>query len=190
LDALRPYLARILQRLDLNPIGETLRVEFGISHREGEVLALVARGKTNKQIGATLFLSANTVRKHLEHLYAKLGVTTRTHAALRAIEACFPATAEDQRVQRTLLRPHGRTQDPSLDAYGLTGQEALTLALLATGKSNAEIACELAISPQTVKKHLDRIYAKLRVRRRTDAAIRAVRLNLPRPGRNRPQQMM
>jgi DNA-binding CsgD family transcriptional regulator len=72
----------------------------------------------------------------------------------------------------------------------LTGQEALTLALLATGKSNAEIACELAISPQTVKKHLDRIYAKLRVRRRTDAAIRAVRLNLPRPGRNRPQQMM
>src|SRR5262249_40492376 len=190
LEALRPYLLRTLQRLDANSIGETLRVEFGISRREAEVLALVARGRTNSQIAVTLFLSAGTVRKHLEHLYAKLDVTTRTQAAMRAIETCLPATAEDQQLQSTLLHPHGKMQDPSLDAYGLTGQEALILASLATGKSNADIASELAISPQTVKKHLDHIYTKLQVRRRTDAAIRALRLALPPPSSNRPQQMV
>jgi DNA-binding NarL/FixJ family response regulator len=167
-----------------------LRVEFGISRREAEVLALVARGQTNTQIAATLFLSASTVRKHLEHIYAKLGVTTRTLAAMRAIETCLPATAEDQQLQSTLLHADGKTQDPFLDAYGLTGQEALILALLATGKSNADIASELAISPQTVKKHLDHIYTKLQVRRRTDAAVRALRLALPRPSSNKPQQMV
>jgi DNA-binding NarL/FixJ family response regulator len=181
LDALRPYLVRCLQRLDANPIGETLRAEFGISRREADVLALVARGKTNTQIAATLFLSANTVRKHLENLYAKLGVTTRTQAAMLAIETCVPATADDQVLQSALLHPHGKTQEPSLDAYGLTGQEALILALLATGKSNVGIAAELAISPLTVRKHVEHIYSKLRVSRRTDAAIRALRLDLPLP---------
>jgi DNA-binding NarL/FixJ family response regulator len=190
LDSLRPYLVRSLQRLDLEPIGETLRVEFGVSRREAEVLALVARGKTNAQIAATLFLSAGTVRKHLEHIYAKLGVTTRTQAAMRAIEVCVPVTAEDQRLQRTLLHPYAKTQDPSHDGYGLTGQESLILALLATGKNNSEIASELAISPETVKKHLDHIYTKLQVRRRTDAALRAFRLDLPRPAPNKSQRVV
>ena len=84
LDALRPYLVRCLQRLDANPIGETLRAEFGISRREADVLALVARGKTNTQIAATLFLSANTVRKHLENIYDRLDVSNRTAAVMRA----------------------------------------------------------------------------------------------------------
>jgi DNA-binding NarL/FixJ family response regulator len=179
LDAVRPYLARTLQRVDANPIAESLRVEFGISRREAELLALVARGQTNRQIAATLFLAPGTVRKHLEHLYAKLGVTTRTQAATRALETCIPATAEDLRLRRTLLHPDGITQDPSFNAYGLTSQEALILESLATGKGNAEIASELAISPQTVKKHLDHIYTKLQVRGRTEAAIRALRLDFP-----------
>jgi DNA-binding NarL/FixJ family response regulator len=70
----------------------------------------------------------------------------------------------------------------------LTRQEARILALLSSGRSNADIASELAISPETVKKHLDHIYTKLQVRRRTDAAVRALRLDLPRPPSNRPQQ--
>ena len=186
LEALRPYLVRTLQRLDVSPIRETLRSRFGITRREAEVLALVVQGKTNAQIAATLFLSVGTVRKHLEHLYAKLGVATRTQAATRAIEACAPATAEDQRLLSALLHPGGNPQDASLDAYGLTGREALILALLATGKSNAEIALELAISPQTVKKHLDHVYTKLHVSRRTAAAIRALRLDLPAPEHHGP----
>jgi DNA-binding NarL/FixJ family response regulator len=60
--------------------------------------------------------------------------------------------------------------------------------LLATGKSNADIASELAISPQTVKKHLDHIYKEAPGTAPHDAAIRALRLDLPRPKRNGPQQ--
>jgi len=47
------------------------------------VLTLVAGGATNDQIAATLVVSPRTVHKHLEHIYAKLGVATRTAAAAR-----------------------------------------------------------------------------------------------------------
>lgn len=54
-----------------------------LTPREGEILALVAEGKTNGQIAEQLWISGGTVRRHLEHAYAKLGVHTRT-AAVRA----------------------------------------------------------------------------------------------------------
>ncbi|MGO9358652.1 MAG: helix-turn-helix transcriptional regulator [Xanthobacteraceae bacterium] len=56
-----------------------------ISDREREVLALVAAGKTNSEIAAVLAISARTVQKHLEHIFQKLGVETRTAAAIRAL---------------------------------------------------------------------------------------------------------
>jgi DNA-binding CsgD family transcriptional regulator len=175
LDALRPYLVRILQRADAGPLAEILRVRFGISHREAEVLALVARGKTNAEIAAALFISASTVRKHLEHVYAKLGAATRTQAARTAIEACLPGPVEEYDSLTKLLGPP-EVQRAPLDAFGLTSRESQVLALLAIGKSNAQIASELSIASQTVKKHLDHVYMKLRVQRRTQAAVRALRL--------------
>jgi DNA-binding CsgD family transcriptional regulator len=51
-----------------------------LTPREREVLAWVARGKTNAEIARLLWLAPSTVRKHLENLYAKLGVKTRTAA--------------------------------------------------------------------------------------------------------------
>lgn len=55
-----------------------------LSQREAEVLALVATGKTNQEIGRTLFLSEATVKSHLVHIYGKLGVTSRTAAVAKA----------------------------------------------------------------------------------------------------------
>ncbi len=52
----------------------------GLTLREAEVMVLVARGLTNTQIARELTLSERTVGKHLEHTYAKLGVSTRTAA--------------------------------------------------------------------------------------------------------------
>jgi DNA-binding CsgD family transcriptional regulator len=46
----------------------------------------VLRGKTNKEIGATLDINPRTVHKHLEHVFLKWGVETRTAAAKRARE--------------------------------------------------------------------------------------------------------
>jgi DNA-binding CsgD family transcriptional regulator len=66
-----------------------------VTSREREILALVAAGKTNGEIGLVLAISARTVQKHLEHIFQKLGVETRTAAAIRALSAAedFAAAA-------------------------------------------------------------------------------------------------
>ena len=54
-----------------------------LTAREREILGWVARGKTNPEIARVLWISPGTVRKHLENVYDKLGVHTRTAAAAR-----------------------------------------------------------------------------------------------------------
>ncbi|GII57820.1 DNA-binding response regulator [Planotetraspora thailandica] len=55
--------------------------------REEEVLRMIADGRTNEEIAASLVLSLKTVRNHVSNIYAKLGVASRTQAAIRAREA-------------------------------------------------------------------------------------------------------
>jgi DNA-binding CsgD family transcriptional regulator len=57
-----------------------------LTAREREILDLVAEGKTNAEIAERLWLSRGTVRKHLDNVYAKLGVHTRTAAAAFVLE--------------------------------------------------------------------------------------------------------
>ena len=57
---------------------------WGLSAREREVLALLADGRTNGEIGARLFISTKTASVHVTHILDKLGVSTRTEAALLA----------------------------------------------------------------------------------------------------------
>ncbi|WBU31114.1 response regulator transcription factor [Rhodopseudomonas palustris] len=61
--------------------------EFGLTSRESEVLAWLSKGKTNRDIAQILGLSPRTVDKHLEQIYAKLGVENRTAAAAIATNA-------------------------------------------------------------------------------------------------------
>ena len=61
-------------------------VEDQLSAREIEVLHLVARGNSNKEIGKTLHISTATVKTHLIHIYNKLGVSDRTAAVTTALE--------------------------------------------------------------------------------------------------------
>lgn len=68
-------------------------ISFGLTSREAEVLAWVVQGKTNPEIGIILGIRARTVGKHLERVYSKLGVETRTAAAARALEAAPPQGA-------------------------------------------------------------------------------------------------
>jgi DNA-binding CsgD family transcriptional regulator len=51
-----------------------------LTAREREIVAWVARGKTNREVAAQLSLSAGTVRKHLDNIYAKLDVPNRAAA--------------------------------------------------------------------------------------------------------------
>jgi HD-GYP domain-containing protein (c-di-GMP phosphodiesterase class II) len=58
----------------------------GLSEREVDVLRLVARGLTNRDIGERLSLSENTVHHHVLHIYGKIGVSTRAAATLFALQ--------------------------------------------------------------------------------------------------------
>jgi DNA-binding CsgD family transcriptional regulator len=70
----------VLQR---RPRGRPSLESLGLSGREAEVMAWVAEGKTNAETATILGLSRRTVDKHLEHVFAKLGVETRMAAANR-----------------------------------------------------------------------------------------------------------
>jgi HD-GYP domain-containing protein (c-di-GMP phosphodiesterase class II) len=58
----------------------------GLSRREVDVLCLAARGLTTQQIGDKLFISAKTADHHIQHIYNKIGVSTRAAAALWAMQ--------------------------------------------------------------------------------------------------------
>ena len=64
-----------------------LKARFPLTAREAEVLAWLARGKSNRDIAAILDLAPRTVNKHLETVFAKLGVENRASAAVLAVRA-------------------------------------------------------------------------------------------------------
>ena len=70
-------------------VDERKRAELilhSLTRREIEVLKLLARGLTNRQIARVLHISANTAKFHVQHVVEKLGVSDRTQAAYRAAE--------------------------------------------------------------------------------------------------------
>ena len=81
-ELLRPFLVGLRERFDAHTAHETNG--SGLTDREAEILAWVARGKTNQEIAALLVVSRHTVRKHLENAFRKLRVHTRTAAVDRA----------------------------------------------------------------------------------------------------------
>ncbi|MFM2059730.1 MAG: hypothetical protein RLY71_4115 [Pseudomonadota bacterium] len=75
----------VLREADDAAALEALALAFGLTPKEAEVLYWVVKGKTNRDIGDILGSSPATVKKHLEHVYEKLGVETRNAAAAVAI---------------------------------------------------------------------------------------------------------
>ena len=65
---------------------DTARARLGITRRELEILELVARGLSNREIGETLFVSENTVKTHCSRAFAKLDARRRTEAVQRGKE--------------------------------------------------------------------------------------------------------
>lgn len=74
--------ARMAWRMPLTPVAAPLQ---SLTARECEVLQWLSGGKTDKDIGQILGISSRTVHKHLQRIYEKLGVETRTAAVMRAM---------------------------------------------------------------------------------------------------------
>jgi DNA-binding response OmpR family regulator/DNA-binding CsgD family transcriptional regulator len=85
------WLLMLREESDASQI-ESLRDAFRLTLREAEVLYWVVKGKTSRDIGEILGASHRTVNKHLEHVYEKLGVETRTAAAAMARERIHAAS--------------------------------------------------------------------------------------------------
>jgi DNA-binding NarL/FixJ family response regulator len=92
LQLLRPHLASVYRAVKLRRRLATITANIGadeakgLTPREREVMLCVGDGSSNAEIARTLVVEPSTVRKHLEHIYAKLGVGNRT-AALAKLRA-------------------------------------------------------------------------------------------------------
>jgi DNA-binding NarL/FixJ family response regulator len=62
------------------------RNEYSLTQREHDILALLAEGRSNREIAQALYLSEKTVKAHLAAIFRKLGVTNRTQAAMMAVQ--------------------------------------------------------------------------------------------------------
>jgi DNA-binding CsgD family transcriptional regulator len=86
LEASRGIFERLGATPDLVRLGASGVKEHGLSPRELEVLRLVAAGMTNREIATSLVISEHTVARHLQNIFAKLGVSTRAAATAFAFE--------------------------------------------------------------------------------------------------------
>ena len=86
LAAARELFERLGARPDLTRVSMAGGSKHGLSERELEVLRLVASGKSNREIASTLVISEHTVARHLQNIYAKLGLSSRVAATAFAFE--------------------------------------------------------------------------------------------------------
>ena len=92
----QPLTDKMLQEFaNLEAMKESTLVDknYGLSNREIEVLSLVAKGDTNKEIAEKLYISENTVKVHLSAIMEKMHVKNRQQAAVLAVEKGFISEA-------------------------------------------------------------------------------------------------
>ena len=85
-DAAREIFERLGATPDLARFGAPVASDHGLSPRELEVLRLVAAGKTNREIASSLVISEHTVARHVQNIFAKLGLSSRAAATAFAFE--------------------------------------------------------------------------------------------------------
>jgi ATP/maltotriose-dependent transcriptional regulator MalT len=106
LDDLRPLIGPVVARSEDAPT-ESPALD-SLSPRESEVLGLVAEGLTNAEIASTLFLAVSTVKVHVRSVLRKLGLRTRTEAAIYAVTKRPPEASE----VRKQTEPRGEPGTP------------------------------------------------------------------------------
>lgn len=127
-----------------------------LSPTEREIVQLVGRGLTNKEIGDRLSISHRTVQGYVSRVFAKLGVCTR-----REIRIAL----------QSLTVPHQSRNRPSHGRPSLSPTEREIVDLVGDGLTNREIGDRLFISHRTVHGHLSRAFRKLGVNSRREIRL-------------------
>jgi DNA-binding NarL/FixJ family response regulator len=81
-----PFIASLIMRENLPAAGEAKDEKFSLTEREVKILELLVKGYSNKEISNNIYISVDTVKVHLKHIFEKLGVDCRTKAAVKAIK--------------------------------------------------------------------------------------------------------
>jgi DNA-binding NarL/FixJ family response regulator len=138
--------------------------------------APLERAESERRAGAALAISGRR-EEAVEHLVAAHRTARRLGARPLAERVADSLTGLGEQAERRL----GRRAAAQLTHGGLTRREVEIVRLVATGRTNREIARELFLSPRTVEMHVGSILLKLDCRSRTDAARRAGELGLLTP---------
>ena len=92
-----------------------------LSERELEVLALLSTGASNKEIAQKLFITPNTVKVHLRNIFAKIGVASRTEAALYAVSKGIRTDVPAVDIETSFEAGTGAAHHPGIDKEGEVG---------------------------------------------------------------------
>jgi DNA-binding NarL/FixJ family response regulator len=139
-----------------------------LTSQECSVLRRVAAGLTNRQISRYLGISEKTVKNHLSAIFRKIGVASRTQAAVYVLQSLGDGEQDEYSPQNGC--------GLSDWARNLSSREHSVLRLVAAGLTNRQISRYLGISEKTVKNHLSAIFRKIGVASRTQAAVYAMRI--------------
>jgi two-component system response regulator DegU len=193
----RKALCQLLeQEIDIDVVGDASTLEYSILENSAVDIVILDLD------GITVDID-DTIRTVLPHLgktricvltaFARPEVMQRCLAAgvdgyiakdttpselVRAIKmVAGGATYADPRVAGGLLRRKSLTSR-RLESQELSARESEIVRLIATGLSNKEISLRLGLSEKTVKNHISRIFSKLNITARTQAAVHAIRAGL------------
>jgi DNA-binding CsgD family transcriptional regulator len=124
-------------------------------------------------IYAILLAAAATLLDWLDYRHATRAFSTQIYVALIAVGFVLLGIWVGRRLTPQPARAEFERNDAAVRSLGLSPRECEILELLASGRSNKEMARALSISPNTVKTHLARVYDKLEVERRVQAIEKA-----------------
>ncbi len=146
------------------------RARLALGDLDGAERDLARARQLEEGLGAPLFVARTTLDQ------ARLALARGRRQAARDLAGAVEATAE--RLGLAALGAEAAGVDAEAGRGDLSARERQVLALVAAGASNKDVAAALVISLNTVERHLANIYAKLGVKGRAEAAVRAVQAGL------------